>query len=176
MIRYKQTVIGVAWAVLQPVVTTAIFTLLFGMWARFDTGDIPYPVFALSGLLIWLFTYFLAVSVASNSFVNNVNLVTKIYFPRMIIPIAATVAPLLDMLIGAVLLGILMAYYRVPISSKILLAPIFLILAVVNAVAFGTLLSAVNVRFRDIKFALPFVLQVWMIASPIFYPGVLMLQ
>jgi lipopolysaccharide transport system permease protein len=168
-IRYKQTFIGVAWALLQPVVTTAIFTIIFSSWGRFETGTVPYPVFVLSGLLIWLFTHS-SVTMSSNSFVSNVNLVTKVYFPRLIVPIAATLAGVLDMVISAVLLLLLMAYYGVGISMSALLAPIFLVVGFIQAAAVGTLLSALNVRFRDVKFALPFLLQVWMIASPVFYP------
>lgn len=168
-IRYKQTAIGIAWAILQPVLTTAIFTVLFSRFANFDTGSIPYPLFALSGLLIWLFVH-TAISMASNSFVNNTNLVTKVYFPRLLVPVAATLAGLFDLLFSLAILIILMVYFATSVSSQIFLAPLFLFLAFVQAVAFGTLFSALNVRFRDVKFALPFLLQVWMIASPVFYP------
>lgn len=168
-IRYKQTAIGVLWAILQPVVTTIIFTLLFGTWARFDTGEVPYPVFALSALVIWLFNHG-SVTMASNSFVSQTNLVTKVYFPRLIVPIAATLAGLFDLIFSIAILIVMIVYYGTPVSSKILLAPLFIALAFVQSAAFGTMLSALNVRFRDVKFALPFVLQVWMIASPIFYP------
>ena len=168
-IRYKQTLIGIAWAVLQPVLTTAIFTVIFSTFARFETGNIPYALFALSGLIIWLFVH-TSISLASNSFVNNTSLVTKVYFPRLIVPIAATLATLFDLLFGVAILVILMIYYGVFPTSQLTAAPIFVFLAVVLAVAVGTLFSALNVRFRDVKFALPFMLQVWMIASPIFYP------
>ena len=168
-IRYKQTAIGVTWAVLQPVVTTAIFTLIFSTWARFDTGNIAYPLFVLSALVIWLFTS-TSITVASNSFVNNANLVTKVYFPRLIVPLAATLASLFDLIFSmAILLG-LMLYFGIIPTIQLLLAPIFILLAFILAAAIGTLLSALTVRYRDVKFALPFSLQVWMIASPIFYP------
>ena len=168
-IRYKQTAIGVLWAILQPVLTTAIFTILFSNFARFQTGEIPYPLFALSGLMIWLFVNN-SITMASNSFVSNTNLVTKIYFPRLILPLAAAFAGLIDLLFSFALLVILMIYYGVHLSWQILLAPVFLFLAILQTVAFGTLFSALNVRFRDVKFALPFALQIWMLASPIFYP------
>ncbi len=168
-IRYKQTAIGVLWAILQPVVTTVIFTLLFSTWARFETGDVPYPVFALSALVIWLFNHG-AITIASNSFVSQTNLVTKVYFPRLIVPFAATLAGLFDLAFSVAILVVLMVYYSTPLTLNILLAPVFVLLAFVQTAAFGTMLSALNVRFRDVKFALPFVLQVWMIASPIFYP------
>lgn len=169
-IRYKQTLIGVAWAVLQPVLTTVIFTLIFSGWARFDTNDIAYPLFAMTGLTLWLFVQN-AVSMASNSFVNNTNLVTKVYFPRLIVPLAATLAALFDLIFSIAVLAVLMIYYSAIPSPQILLVPVFMIFAFVLAAAVGTLLSALNVRFRDVKFAVPFFLQVWMIASPVFYPA-----
>jgi lipopolysaccharide transport system permease protein len=172
-LRYKQTLIGVAWAVLQPVLTTAIFTVIFSTFARFDTGVIAYPLFALSGLIIWLFVH-TSVSFASSSFVSNTNLVTKVYFPRLIVPIAATLGTLFDLLFGVIILIGMMFYFGVSLTPQILLAPVFIGLAVLIAVTFGTLFSALNVRFRDVKFALPFLLQVWMIASPIFYPASLL--
>jgi lipopolysaccharide transport system permease protein len=168
-IRYKQTLIGVAWAVLQPVLTTAIFTVIFSTFARFDTGSVAYPLFALSGLIIWLFVH-TAISLASTSFVNNTNLVTKVYFPRLIVPIATALATLFDLIFGIIILAGMMIYYGVGIGTQLILAPVFVFLAFVLAVTMGTLFSALNVRFRDVKFALPFLLQVWMIASPVFYP------
>ncbi len=168
-VRYKQTLIGVAWAVLQPVLTTAIFTVIFSTFARFDTGSVPYPLFALSALIIWLFVH-TSISLASSSFVNNTSLITKVYFPRLIVPIASSLATLFDLLFGFGILVILMLYYGIVPTSQIVFAPLFIFLALVQAIAFGTLFSALNVRFRDVKFALPFMLQVWMIASPIFYP------
>ncbi|MCZ2390565.1 MAG: ABC transporter permease [Acidobacteria bacterium] len=169
-IRYKQTAIGIAWAVLQPVLTTLIFTAIFSGWARFDTNDIAYPLFAMTGLTLWLFVQN-AVSMASNSFVNNTNLVTKVYFPRLIVPLAATFAALFDLVLSIVVLAALMAYYKAMPGVALLAVPAFLALAVILAAAVGTLLSALNVRFRDVKFAVPFFLQVWMIASPVFYPA-----
>lgn len=169
-IRYKQTLIGVAWAILQPVVTTAIFTLLFSTWAKFETGDIPYPLFVLSALSLWLFTHS-SITIASNSFINNTNLVTKVYFPRLIVPVAATLAGIFDLLISLGLLAILFIYYGISPTIQLMAAPVFVMLAFLQAAAFGTLLSALTVKYRDVKFALPFALQVWMIASPIFYPA-----
>lgn len=172
-IRYKQTLIGVAWAVLQPIVTTAIFTVIFSSFARFDTRDVPYPLFALGGLMIWLFVHS-AVTQASNSFINNTNLVTKVYFPRLIVPLASTFASVFDFLIGLPLLILLMVYFGAGVSWQIVFTPVFILLAIVQTMAFGTLFSALNVRFRDVKFTLPFLLQVWMIASPVFYPTTLL--
>jgi lipopolysaccharide transport system permease protein len=169
-VRYKQTAIGILWAVLQPALTTIVFTILFGIFARFDTAEIPYPLFALSGLAIWLFVH-TSISMASTSFVNNTNMVTKVYFPRLIVPVSATLASMLDLVFSFAMLLLLMLWFSTAVSLSIIFAPIFLAMAVILAVAVGTLFSALNVRFRDVKFALPFLLQVWMIASPIFYPS-----
>jgi lipopolysaccharide transport system permease protein len=169
-VRYKQTAIGILWAVLQPALTTIVFTILFGIFARFDTAEIPYPLFALSGLAIWLFVH-TSISMASTSLVNNTNMVTKVYFPRLIVPVSATLASMLDLVFSFAMLLLLMLWFSTAVSISIIFAPIFLVMAVILAVAVGTLFSALNVRFRDVKFALPFLLQVWMIASPIFYPS-----
>ncbi len=168
-VRYKQTAIGILWAILQPVLTTVIFTVIFTQFARLETLAIPYPLFALSGLLIWLFVN-TSTTTASNSLVGNANLVTKIYFPRLIVPLAATLSGLVDLLLGLAILIGLMIYYDIGLTEKIVFAPVFIVLAVILAVSFGTLFSALNVRFRDVKFALPFALQIWMFLSPIFYP------
>ena len=172
-VRYKQTAIGVVWAILQPVLTTVIFTVIFSTVARFESQSVPYPLFALTGFLIWLFV-FNSISFAANSLVGNSNLVTKIYFPRLIVPISATLSGLFDLLFSFVVLAVMMIYYLAQksfaFSWQILLAPLFVLLAVLLAVSLGNLFSALNVRFRDVKFALPFALQVWMFASPIFYP------
>jgi lipopolysaccharide transport system permease protein len=173
-VRYKQTAIGVVWAILQPVLTTVIFTVIFSTIARFESQTVPYPLFALSGFMIWLFV-FNSITFASNSLVGNTNLVTKIYFPRLIVPISATLANFIDLLFSFAVLLVMMTYYVVrqnafALSWQIVFAPVFIVLAVVLTVSLGTLFSALNVRFRDVKFALPFALQVWMFASPIFYP------
>ncbi|MGI8494133.1 MAG: ABC transporter permease [Pyrinomonadaceae bacterium] len=169
-IRYKQTAIGVLWVILQPVLTTAIFTALFSSFERFDTGKIPYSLFALSGLLIWFFVN-TSISSASNSLVGYKNLVTKIYFPRLILPFSATLAGLIDFGLSFLILLVLMIYYAIFPTWQILLAPFFVLLAVLLTISLGTLFSALNVRFRDVKFALPFVLQIWLFTSPIFYPS-----
>jgi len=169
-VRYKQTAIGVLWAVLQPVLTTAIFTVIFSQFARFDSLQIPYPLFALSGLLLWLFVN-TSITTASNSLVGNANLVTKIFFPRLIVPVAATLSGLIDLALGFLLLVGLMIYYGVELTRQILFAPLFIGLTILLALSLGTLFSALNVRFRDVKFALPFALQIWMFLSPVFYPS-----
>ena len=168
-IRYKQTLIGIAWVVLQPVLTTAILTVIFSTFARFETLNVPYPLFVLSGIVIWLFVH-TAITITSGSFTNNTNLVTKVYFPRLIVPLASTLACILDLLISLPILIVMMVYFGTGVSWQIVMAPLFLLLAFVQTAAFGIFFSALNVRFRDVKFALPFFLQIWMLASPIFYP------
>jgi lipopolysaccharide transport system permease protein len=172
-IRYKQTAIGIAWAVLQPVLTTAVFTVIFSSYARFDTGGVPYPLFALSGLMIWLYVHS-AVTFASGSFVNNTSLVTKVYFPRIIVPIAAVAAGIFDLIFSAIIFILLMVWYGIVPGIGVVFGIGFVVLSVLLAAALGVLFSALNVRFRDVKFALPFLLQVWMIASPVFYPASLL--
>lgn len=177
-IRYKQTAIGIAWAVLQPLLTTAVFTAIFSSFARFDTANIPYPLFALSGLIIWLYLHS-SVTMASASFISNTNLVTKVYFPRLIVPFAAVLAGIVDLLFGFAILGLMMIYYAASLMGpnvQIVFAPLFIGLGLVLTISLGTLFSALNVRYRDVKFALPFFLQVWMIASPIFYPAGMITQ
>jgi lipopolysaccharide transport system permease protein len=167
-VRYKQTAIGVLWVILQPLLTTAVFTLIFTYFARFETLQIPYPLFALSGLLIWLFMNF-SITMSTNSLVSNANLVTKVYFPRIIIPVASVLAGLLDLALGFFILFLLMFYYGVEIGLKIIFAPLFVIEAVILTISVSVFLSILNIRFRDVKFALPFFLQIWMFSSPIFY-------
>lgn len=169
-VRYKQTIIGVLWVILQPVLTTAIFTALFSGTERFDASEVPYPLFALSGLIIWFFVN-ASITNASNSLVNNKNLVTKIYFPRLLVPVSAAFVGLIDLALSFLILAILMFYYRVVPSPQILLLPVFIGLAILITLSLGVLFSALNVRFRDVKFALPFALQVWLFVSPIFYPA-----
>jgi len=168
-VRYKQTAIGITWAVLQPVLTTIIFTALFSRFAGFET-PVPYPLFVLSALALWLFVH-TSVTTASTSFVNYSNLVTKVYFPRIIVPVAGALASLFDLLFSLGILIVFMLYFRVPPTVNLPIALLFIGLAFILATAVGTLFAALNIRFRDVKFALPFLLQVWMIASPIFYPS-----
>lgn len=168
-IRYKQTAIGVFWAILQPVLTTIIFTAIFSQFARFDTSQVPYALFALSGLLLWLYINS-AVSNASMSLISNTPLVTKVYIPRVILPLSMVLSGLVDLMIGLVILFCVLPFYGIIPAWQTLLAPLFIIQAVLLALSFGILFAALNVRFRDVKHALPFLLQVWMFMSPVFYP------
>lgn len=168
-VRYKQTVIGIAWALLQPLLTMVIFTVFFGRLAGIPSDGIPYPLFALTGLLVW--TYFAnAINNSGNSLVGSTNLITKVYFPRMIIPCAAVLAGLVDLAISLALLAAMMVYYGAAVSWGVLLLPAVVALATLLSVAVGMFTSALNVKYRDVRYALPFFVQVWMFVSPVIFP------
>jgi lipopolysaccharide transport system permease protein len=171
-VRYKQTLLGVIWVILQPLVMVFVFTLFFGRFVALDnqTSNIPYPLFVLAGLLPWTF-FASALNASCNSLINNTSLITKIYFPRALIPMAAVIAGLVDLGIGFVVLSLLMLYFRIGITWNVLLLPVLVFFVGLLALSLGMLLSALNVRFRDIRHALPFVIQVWMFASPVIYPA-----
>ncbi len=169
-VRYKQTLLGILWVALQPIIATVIFTIIFTKFARFETGDIPYALYALSGFTMWSFIN-TAVSQAANSLVYHEQLVTKIYFPRMIVPSSSVGAGLVDLVLTFVILFIITLFYGVFPIWKIFLVPIFLLFALVITLSMSLLLASLNVRFRDIKFIVPFLLQIWMFASPVFYPS-----
>jgi len=168
-VRYKQTLIGVGWAVVQPLVTMIIFTIIFGELVKVPSDGLPYPVFAYSALLPW--NYFAsALQRCVASVVGDSALVSKVYFPRLILPLAGTVSGLVDFLISLGFLLVMMAWFGISVSMAILTLPVFLFLALCTALAVGLWLSALNVRFRDVGHAIPFLVQVWMYASPIVYP------
>ncbi len=170
-VRYKQTLLGVMWAVLQPVFMMLLFAVFFGRLAGLNTrtGGIPYPLFAYAGLIPW--TFFATATAASGiSLVNSSNLITKVYFPRLLVPMAAVAAALVDFAITFAVLAVLMVYYGVTPSWGILMLPLLTVLMTLLALAFGILMSALNVKYRDIKFALPFMIQLWFFASPVIYP------
>lgn len=168
-LRYRQTVLGAAWAVLQPLLTTGIFTILFGRLVKIPSDGIPYALFAYSGLLPWFF-FSTSLSTSSGSMVSNSSLIRKVYFPRLAIPGAATVACLLDLGIGSIILIGMMVYYRSPVTWHLLLWPLLLLQMILLSVGSGSLLGALNVRYRDVKHVIPFVLQIWMYLTPIIYP------
>jgi lipopolysaccharide transport system permease protein len=171
-VRYKQTALGVAWAVLQPLVTVILFTVIFGRLAGLPSEGVPYPVFALAALLPWqLFSA--AVAGSSNSLVGSSNLLTKVYFPRLIIPIAAVVSTLADFAVSSVLLAGLMLWYGIVPGIGVLLLPVLVVQALVLALAIGLWTSALNVQYRDVQFALPFALQALLFASPVAYSAAL---
>jgi len=167
-VRYKQTSIGVTWAILQPFVTMVVFTLVFGKFAEFPSKGVPYPIFTYSALLPW--TYFAsAVAISSASLVANKALVTKVYFPRVLLPIAGVSVPALDFLLAFVVLAGMMVWFAVWPSLAILLAPLFLFMGLVSALGVGLFLSAVNVRYRDVPYAIPFLMQIWLYFSGVVY-------
>jgi len=169
-VHYKQTALGLAWVILQPVVATLIFTAIFGVFVRVPTGDLPYPVFAFSGFLLW--GYFAGVLTRSGtSLVNNAHLITKVYFPRLVVPLAGTLNGLIDLSVGVLVLALFMPFFGVVPSLTILAMPIFVVLALVSGLGVSLWLSALDVKYRDVKHVLPFLVQVWMYASPIIYPS-----
>jgi lipopolysaccharide transport system permease protein len=169
-LRYKQTALGVLWVVLQPLFTMVVFTLLFGKLAKIPTDGIPGPIFYFSALLPW--TYFSSTLInAGSSLVANSNLLTKIYFPRIILPAAAVLSGLLDFLIASTLLVGFIAYYRIPLGWHLLLWPALVVPLALLALGVGSYLAALNVKYRDIRYAIPFVIQLWFFATPIIYPS-----
>jgi lipopolysaccharide transport system permease protein len=172
-VRYKQTLLGVAWALLQPLCMMAIFALFFGRLVGVPSDGVPYPLFAFAGLLPWTF-FSTAITSGGNSVVNSANLITKVYFPRLLVPTAAVAASLVDFGISFLALIALMVYYSVPVSPRLLMIPILFLLLIAIALAFAILMAALNVKYRDIRFVLPFIIQLWFFASPIIYPSTLL--
>jgi lipopolysaccharide transport system permease protein len=168
LVRYKQTVLGVLWAVLQPVFLIIVFTFVFGRLAKVPTEGIPYPIFAYSALLPWLF-FANALTQSSSSVVGAGNLISKVYFPRLTIPIAAVLSSLVDFLIAFVVLIGLMIYYSTVPNWTIVLLPAFTLLAFVSALGVGLWLSALNVRYRDVMYTIPFLTQLWFFVTPVVY-------
>jgi len=167
-VRYKQTVFGAAWALLQPLLLMLIFTFFFSRLAGIKT-DVPYPLFAYAGLLPWVF-FAHAVTNSGYSLIVSTNLITKVYFPRLLIPMAAVAACLVDLAIAFVLLVVLMIYYQVGPHVELLLLPLAVALLTLVSFSVGSLLSALNVKYRDIRYVMPFLIQIWMFASPVIYP------
>jgi len=168
-VRYKQTVLGVAWAVLQPVFSMLVFTIIFGTLAKMPSEGFPYAIFVYAGLLPWTF-FSTAVSTSSQSLVNQQALLTKIYLPRLFVPSTSIGSGLVDFAVSFVVFGGLMAYYGVAPGWGMLAVPFLLVLTVVAALGLGLLLSAVTVTYRDFRYVTPFMIQVWMYLSPVIYP------
>lgn len=168
-IRYKQTILGAAWAVIQPLFTMIIFTVFFRQLANMPSDGIPYPIFSYSALLPW--TYFAtALTIAGNSVVTDRELITKVYFPRLTIPASSVFSGLVDFAIASVVLLGLMVYYRVTPSVGLLLWPVLIVPLVALALGVGMIFAALNVKYRDVKYALPFAVQIWLFVTPIIYP------
>lgn len=169
-VRYKQTAIGLSWVVLQPLLTMLIFTAVFGQMVKVPSDGVWYPIFALTGLLPWAY-FTQAVTRSGGSIVSNANMVSKIYFPRLLLPLALIVAPLVDLALSLIILFVLLAFVGTPITWKIVTLPGFILLAMLTATGLSLFISAANVRYRDVGHAIPFLLQAWMFASPIVYPS-----
>ena len=169
-VRYKQTALGAAWAILQPLFMMIIFTIFFGRLAGVGSAGIPYPLFALAGLVPWTF-FANAITASGNSLVGSANLITKVYFPRLIVPAAAMLAGLVDFILAFVLLCLMMIYYRVALTAQVLFLPVLVLLTALFGLGVGTWMSALNVKYRDVRFALPFVIQLWLFVSSVILPS-----
>jgi lipopolysaccharide transport system permease protein len=168
-VRYKQTVLGAAWAVLRPFLTMVVFSIVFGSLAKMPSDGYPYPVFVYAGLLPWTF-FASAIAASSNSLVGSAHLISKVYFPRLIIPLASVGTGVIDLLIATAILLLMMLWYGVGWTPNLLLAPVVLLIVVFTALGVGTLLSALTVEYRDFSHITPFVMQVWMYLTPVIFP------
>ena len=172
-VRYKQTVLGAAWAVIQPFSTMVVFSLFFGKLAKIPSDGVPYPIFSYAALVPWTFFAY-GLSQSSNSLVGSANLITKVYFPRLVVPISAVLGGVVDFVLAfTVLLG-MMLYYGIVPTANVVWLPALLLLAFVTALGIGFWFSALNVKFRDVRYVLPFVVQFWLFATPIAYPSSLL--
>jgi lipopolysaccharide transport system permease protein len=169
-VRYKQTVIGAAWAVLQPLMTMLVFSLFFGKLAKIPSQGLPYPIFYYCALLPWMY-FSTAIQGATSIVVDHQRVITKIYFPRVVLPIAAVLSGLLDFAISFVALLGLMVYYRMMPATAVIWLPAFTLLAILTALGVGLWLSALNALYRDVRYVVPFLVQFWMFASPVVYPS-----
>ena len=167
-VRYKQTVLGAAWAILQPFATMVVFSLFLGRLGNMSSGDLPYPLFAFAGLLPWTF-FATAISQAGSSVVGSQNLVTKVYFPRLFIPMGAVAAALVDLAVACGMLAVMMLYYGVVPGWGLLMVPVLVLGLTVAALGVGVMLSALTVAYRDFRYVVPFMVQLWMFATPTIY-------
>jgi lipopolysaccharide transport system permease protein len=172
-VRYKQTALGVAWAIIQPLFTMLVFSVFFGRLAKVPSDGIPYPIFCYTALVPWTL-FATGLTQSSNSLVGSSNLITKVYFPRLIIPLSTVLAAAVDFLFSFIVLIAMMLYYGVAPSRNILALPLFISLAVIASLGVGMWLSALNVQFRDVRYVVPFITQFWMLATPIAYPSSLL--
>jgi lipopolysaccharide transport system permease protein len=172
-VRYKQTLLGAAWAIIQPFSTMIIFSLFFGKLAKMPSDGIPYPIFAYAALVPWTF-FSGALGHASNSLVGSANLIKKVYFPRLVIPISSVLSGVVDFALAFVVLIAMMLYYNVVPTIKIFWLPVFLLLAFVTSLGVGLWLSSLNVKFRDVRYIVPFITQFWLFATPVAYPSSLL--
>jgi lipopolysaccharide transport system permease protein len=171
LVRYKQAVLGVAWAILQPVLTMVVFTIVFNkaLGIKSPSSSIPYPIFSFAGLLPWQF-FAGALSRSGVSLVGNANLITKVYFPRLVIPLSAVLGGLVDLAISFVVLAVLMVFYQVAPTWHVVFLPLFILLAFATALGVSLWLTSLNVLYRDVQYVIPFLIQLWMFISPVIYP------
>lgn len=169
-IRYKQTVLGAAWAIIQPFFTMVVFSLFFGRLANVPSDSVPYPIFSYSALAIWVY-FSNSLSMSANSLVGNTELISKVYFPRMIVAISPIIAGLLDFIISLIVLFIMMFFYGIRLTPSVALFPVLTLLTMMIASGAGMWLAALNAQYRDIKYTVPFMIQIWMFVSPIVYPA-----
>jgi lipopolysaccharide transport system permease protein len=172
-VRYKQTVLGAAWAILQPLTTMLIFSLFFGRLVKVPSDGIPYPLFAFAALVPWTF-FANGLNQSSNSLVSSANLLKKVYFPRLTIPVATVLAGVVDFVLAFVVLLALMVFYRVVPTINIIWTPLLLALAFVTSLGVGLWMSALNVKYRDVRYIVPFLVQIWLFATPVAYPSSLL--
>jgi lipopolysaccharide transport system permease protein len=174
-VRYKQTALGAAWAIIQPFFTMVVFSLFFGKLGKIPSDGVPYPIFSFAALVPWTF-FATGLSQSANSLVGSANMIQKVYFPRLVIPISTVFAAAVDFLLAFVVLLLMMLYYHIVPTINVLWLPLFVLLALVTSLGVGLWLSAMNVQFRDIKYVVPFITQFWMFATPIAYPSSLLPQ
>lgn len=172
-VRYKQTVLGAAWAIIQPFATMVVFSIFFGKLGRIPSDGIPYPIFSYTALLPWMF-FANGLSQSSNSLVGSANLITKVYFPRLVMPLSGVLTGLIDFAIAFVVLLGMMLFYGMKPTAAVVWLPFFLLLALMTALGIGLWLSALNVQYRDIRYVVPFLIQFWLFATPIAYPSSLL--
>jgi lipopolysaccharide transport system permease protein len=168
-VRYKQTVLGAAWAILQPTMTMIVFTIFFGGLAGISSEGLPYPIFSFAALVPWTF-FAQGLTQSSNSLVGSQNLITKVYFPRLIIPLATILAGVVDFLLAFLVLVVMMAYYSVWPGPPLIWLPLLLALAFATALGVGLWMSALNVKYRDVRYVVPFLVQIWLFITPVIYP------
>ena len=169
-VRYKQTVLGAAWAIVQPFMTMVIFSLFFGQLANIPSDGLPYPIFSYAALVPWTF-FASSLSQGSNSLVSSANLIKKVYFPRLVIPISSVIAGVVDFVLAFAVLILMMLYFGIVPTINVIWLPLFLLLAFTTSLGVGLWLSAMNVQFRDVRYTLPFLTQFWLFATPIAYPS-----
>jgi lipopolysaccharide transport system permease protein len=172
-VRYKQTALGAAWAIIQPLFTMVVFSVIFGRAAKMPSDGMPYPIFSYAALVPWTF-FANGLNQSSNSLVGSSNLITKVYFPRLVIPISTVISGVIDFALAFAVLLVMMFYYGITPTLNIIWLPAFLLLAVITALGVGLWLSALNVEYRDVRYVVPFLTQIWFFATPIVYPSTLL--